>query len=63
MRVARLGKSEGDFFSDPTGAVSEACGLEKRGHLLVRPDGYAAGYFHEGEEAMMRGLQPLLGAV
>ena len=63
VRVARLGRSGDDFFSDPTGAVVEACGLEKGSHLLVRPDGYAAGYFNQGEEAMMRGLRPLLGAV
>jgi 2-polyprenyl-6-methoxyphenol hydroxylase-like FAD-dependent oxidoreductase len=44
----------GDSFSDPAKTVAEACGLKDGGHLLIRPDGYLAGYFASGEEEALR---------
>lgn len=53
--ISRLGQTTESHFSDPAQKVAEACGLEPGGHVLVRPDGYLAGYFGAGDEEAIRG--------
>lgn len=52
--ISRLESPRGGGLSDPEGMVFRACGLEEGSHLLVRPDGYVAGYFAHGEEDGIR---------
>ena len=51
--ITRVGPTGDNQFSDPSGAVAEATGLESGAHLLVRPDGYVAGTFGADDGAAL----------